>query len=172
MLSRPNQNEILTIDSGSEGNCIKYDTCQKLSLPVFPLDQDDHSIPTQADGKSQLDIIGQTEFTATRGNVTFHFTGFVATTLSASILCGGPFIQENKIVQELHNNRVVVDGKHIFLEDSPYSPDNLLVSNVCQETDIKQLISVGSGVPKHICEKLNSTHVKHNSKTCRNKSQK
>ena len=50
------QNEILTIDSGSEGNCIKYDTCQKLSLPVYPLDQDDRSVPTQADGKSALNI--------------------------------------------------------------------------------------------------------------------
>ena len=127
------QNEIFTIDSGSEGNCIKYDTCKKLSLPVFPLDHDDRSVPTQADGKSVLDIVGQTKFTANRGNVTFYFTGFVARKLSTSILCGGPFIEQNKIVQELHNNRVVIDGKHIFLEDSPYSPDNLVVSNVNQE---------------------------------------
>ena len=155
------QNEILTIDSGSEGNCIKYDTCQKLSLPVYPLDQDDRSVPTQADGKSALNIVGQTEFTATRGNVTLHFTGFVATTLSASILCGGPFIEENKIVQELHNNRIVIDGKHIFFEDSPFSPDNLSFSNISQNEDIMSLISIGSQVPKQIREKLNSIHIKH-----------
>ena len=153
------QNEIFTIDSGSEGNCIKYDTCKKLSLPVFPLDHDDRSVPTQADGKSVLDIVGQTKFTANRGNVTFYFTGFVARKLSTSILCGGPFIEQNKIVQELHNNRVVIDGKHIFLEDSPYSPDNLVVSNVNQEA--KPVIALGSGLPKHICEKLHSIHVKH-----------
>ena len=50
----------------------------KLSLPVLPLDPDDCSVPTQADGQSPLEIIGQTEFIAVRGNVKMHFTGYVA----------------------------------------------------------------------------------------------
>ena len=81
-------NEVLTIDSGSEGNCMRYETCKKLKLPVRPLDVDDKSVPTQADGESLLEIVGQTEFVATRGNVSFHWTGYVAKTLSAAILCG------------------------------------------------------------------------------------
>ena len=50
--------EILTIDSGSEGNCIRLDTCKKLNLPILPLDKDDRSIPMQADGQSKLQIVG------------------------------------------------------------------------------------------------------------------
>ena len=118
-------NEVLTIDSGSEGNCVSEKTCKKLSLPVLPLDSDDRSVPTQADGQSPLVIIGQTEFTAERGNVQMQFKGYVAKTLAAAILCGGPFIEENKLVQELHHNRIIIDGKHTFIEDSPFSPDKL-----------------------------------------------
>ena len=153
--------EVLTIDSGSEGNCVSEETCKKLSLPILPLDHDDHSVPTQADGQSPLEIIGQTEFTAVRGNVQMHFTGYVAKKLSASILCGGPFIEENKLVQELHNHRIVIDGKNTFIEDSPFSPDKLSMLNVNKTNDIKSLISIGSTAPKAVIENLNSIHVKH-----------
>ena len=154
--------EILTIDSGSEGNCIKESICRKLSLPILPLDNDDFSVPTQADGKSPLEIVGQTRFTAVRGNVTFQFTGYVAKKLSANILCGGPFIELNKVVQELHNHRIIVDGKNTFIEDSPFSPDNLLqLSHVKGINNVKSLISIGDSVPKDIIERLHSIHKKH-----------
>lgn len=56
----------LTIDSGCEGNCIRLDTCNHLGIEVLPLDKDDHKVPTQADGESPLEIVGQARFTATR----------------------------------------------------------------------------------------------------------
>ena len=154
--------DVLTIDSGSEGNCVRLDTCNRLGLPVLPLDDDDNSQPTQADGQSPLDIVGQTEFTAVRGKVHFHFKGYVARTLSANILCGGPFIQQNKIVQELHKDRIVVDGKYTFLEDSPLRPDNPAMNSVQNSSaEPKDLINVESSVPKPIREKLFEIHEKH-----------
>ena len=120
-----NLDQILTIDSGAEANCIKLDMCKKLNLKVNPLDNDDVSKPTQADGQSMLEIVGQTKFCAMKGNVTFYFSGYVAKTLGADILCGGPFIESNKIVQELHKRRIVVDGKYTFQENSLFRPDNL-----------------------------------------------
>ena len=146
--------EALTIDSGSEGNCIRLDTCSKLSLSVLPLDKDDQSVPTQADGQSPLHVVGQTEFVAVRNEVSLHWKGYVTKTLSAPILCGGPFIEQNKLVQELHNNRVIVDGKHYFLEDSPFNPQ-------IQNISLTKSICIGSNVPKHLTEKLHSIHVKH-----------
>ena len=32
-------------------------------------------------------------------------------------------MERNKLVQELHNKRIIVDGKHIFLENSPFCPN-------------------------------------------------
>ena len=152
--------EILTIDSGSEGNCMKLETCNRLGLKVLPLDKDDQSKPTQADGQSLLEIVGQTEFYAEKGGVRFHFTGYVAKTLSADILCGGPFIEENEVVQELHNRRIVVANKYYFEENSLFRPDKPHISNVQNKTDVLKLITIGSKVPKNIKEKLNSIHVK------------
>ena len=149
-------NETLTIDSGSEGNCIRLDTCQKLNLQILPLDKDEKAVPTQADGKSLLEIVGQTKFVAIRGKVSLHWSGFVAKTLSSAILCGGPFIEQNKIVQELHHNRIVIDNKHYFLEDSPFRP-NVAVNNV----NVKEAIVIGEKVPKSVREKLISIHVAH-----------
>ena len=42
----------LTIDSGSEGDCIREDICKKLGIAILPLDKNDHRIPTQPDGLS------------------------------------------------------------------------------------------------------------------------
>ena len=158
------ENEVLTLDSGAEGNIVSAQTCDKLGLPVLPLDGDDRSIPTQADGRSPLDVIGQTEFSAVRGKVELHFKGYVAQTLSANILCGRPFLEENKVVQELHNHRVVIDGKYTFLEDSPLRPDNPSMNTVADTSDPKvniQLIQIEDTVPKEVREKLIAIHVKH-----------
>ena len=99
------------------------DICKHLGIEVLPLDANDHKVPTQADGESPLEILGQAKFTATRDKVTFYFEGYVVKRLNAGILCGGPFMERNKLVQELHNKRIIVDGKHIFLENSPFCPN-------------------------------------------------
>ena len=154
-----NVDQILTLDSGAEGNVMKLETCQKLHLKVFPLDADDLSVPTQADGKSLLDIVGQTEFIAEKGNAKLHWKGYVARTLSADILCGGPFLESNKIIQDLHNKKVVVNNKFYFEENSSFRPDKPSLQNIhSKEEDILK-INIGSKVPKHIKEKLNSIHV-------------
>ena len=69
-----------------------------------------------------LDIIGYAKFKAIRGKVTLHFEGYVARTLNAGILCGAPFMERNRLVQELHNKKIYlsIDGKHVFLGSSPF----------------------------------------------------
>ena len=159
-----NKIETLTIDSGSEGNCMREDICQKLGLPVLPLDADDSSVPTQADGESPLDIVGQTEFIAKRGNIDFFWKGYVATSLSAGILCGGPFMERNQIVQELHKQRIVVGGKHILLENSPFKPTpdpEISIANISAVSGETPKILIGDKVPRHIREKLDIIHREH-----------
>ena len=173
---------VLTIDSGCEGDCIKLGCCHKLGIKVLPLDPDDDKIPTQADGKSPLEIVGQAKFTAIKNNVQFFFEGYVAKELNADILCGAPFMERNKLVQELHNKCVVVDGKHTFLENSPFCPNLIPEVSVRHITDANDddfrpaekdnedqatnqlsvpdlhLIDIGPTVPKSLMERLNSIH--------------
>ena len=104
------------------------------------MDENDHKVPTQADGTSPLEILGQAKFTAIRDKVTFFFEGYVVKKLNAGILCGAPFMERNKLVQELHNKRVVVDGKHVFLENSPFCP------NLIPEVSVKHVESVNANL--------------------------
>ena len=56
-----NKPGILSLDSGCEGDCVRLDECYRLNIQVKPLDASDTQIPTQADGKSPLDIVGKVQ---------------------------------------------------------------------------------------------------------------
>ena len=96
------------------------------------------STPTLADGQSQLPIVGKAKFTCTRDKVNLTFDGYVCKTLQAPILCGGSFLSRNQITQELHNNKIVVAGKHHILESSQFSPP------VVQSIHVNQIINQGT----------------------------
>ena len=120
----------LALDSGCEGDCIREDECYRLNLEIVPLDNTDTNIPTQADGKSILNVIGKVKFTATRDKIMLQFDGYVTKSLQSPILCGSPFLVRNKIVQELHNRRIVIDGKFYIEETSHYCPNPIPEVNV------------------------------------------
>ena len=81
----------LSLDSGCEGDCIQEAECRRLKLKIDELDETD-TMPTQADGNSNLNVIGKTKFTCIRDKMQFTFEGYVVTTLQARILCGGSFL--------------------------------------------------------------------------------
>ena len=113
----------LALDSGCEGDCMREDECLRLGLVIEPLDHTDSHLPMQADGKSTLDIVGKVKCEPYRGKIKLHFEGYVTKNLQSPILCGAPFLARNKIVQELHNRRIVVDSKHYIEETSPFCPN-------------------------------------------------
>ena len=128
----------LSLDSGCEGDCISETECRRLQLPILPLDKSDHK-PKQADGQSNLIIIGKTKFYANRGDekkLNLYFEGYVIKTLQSDILCGASFMERNKIVQELHNKRIIIDGKYYIMETPVLCPNpvpDLQFSNVTVE---------------------------------------
>ena len=104
---------------------MREDECKRLNIRIDPLDNSDTNRPTQADGDSPLQIVGKTKFIATRGKIDLFYEGYVCKRLQSAILCGGPFIEKNKIVQELSNKRIVIDNKYYIMETSPMCPDPL-----------------------------------------------
>ena len=113
----------LSLDSGCEGDCIRVDECKRLGIPIYPLDATDIHVPTQADGKSPLNVLGKVKFQAYRDKISLNFDGYVTDTLQSPILCGAPFLARNKIVQELHNRRIIINGKHYIEESSHFCPN-------------------------------------------------
>ena len=113
----------LALDSGCEGDVVTQAECNRLNIPVTPLDASDTLVPTQADGKSPLKIVGKVKFECNRDKVVFIFEGYVAVNLQSPILCGAAFLERNHIVQELHKRRIVVDSKYYIEETSPFCPN-------------------------------------------------
>ena len=170
------------MDSGCECNVMREDECIRLGIIIDPLDQTNTNIPTQADGKSPLQIVGKAKFIAKRGKVDFQWEGYVCRNLQSAILCGGTFMEKNRVVQELANKRIVVANKYYILETSPLCPDPLPESTVShsrfqngetlekkkemkaehsEAAAILLKIEIGSDVPLKIKEKLNAIHKAH-----------
>ena len=123
----------LALDSGCEGDCMREDECNRLGLSIEPLDHTDSHLPMQADGRSPLNIVGKVKCEPYRGKISLKFDGYVTKDLQSPVLCGAPFLSRNKIVQELHNRRIVVDSKYYIEETSPFCPNKwpeISVSNL------------------------------------------
>ena len=160
-----NKVALLSLDSGCEGDCILESECIRLNIPILPLDSTD-TIPTQADGYSPLQIKGKAKFQCERDKIILYFDGYVTTNMQSRILCGASFLTRNKVVQELHNNKIVIQGKYHIIESSPLCPNPLpsvQISHIKQQnkSEILDKIRIDDSVPKHLVEKLISVHMKH-----------
>ena len=158
---------------------MRKDECVRLAIPIVPLDHTDTNVPTQADGQSSLKIVGKAKFVAERGKLKLPWEGYVCQDLHSAILCGGPFMEKNKVVQELGNKRVVIENKYYILETSPMCPDPFpdpSISSTPEQINQSKTfpdpdpnldpilkIDIGAEVPKKLKEKLMSIHRSHSS---------
>ena len=123
---------------------MRKDECVRLQIPIIPLDHTDTNVPTQADGQSSLEIVGKAKFIAERGKLKLPWEGYVCKNLHSAILCGGSFMEKNKVVQELGNKRIVVENKYYILETSPLCPDPFpepSISTASEDNDQNNIVS-------------------------------
>ena len=158
---------LLSLDSGCEGDCICISECKRLNIPISPLDSSD-TVPTQADGHSPLEIVGKVNFECKRDNISLKFEGYATKNIQSKILCGAPFLERNKIVQELHNNKIIVDGRYHILESPPLCPNpvpTVQISHIEQNKHENYLdqIHIGEDTPKIWKDELNRIHNKYKS---------
>lgn len=83
----------LTLDSGAETNMIKASTAHMIGAPISASSQ----IALQADGRSQLKIVGETKLYLHRNSQSFKFDALVVENLDVDILAGVPFMCTNDI---------------------------------------------------------------------------
>ena len=125
----------LSLDSGWEGDCIIESECHRLNTPILLLDSSD-AVPTQADGHFPLQIKGKAKFQCERNKIILYFDGYVTSYLQSRILCGASFLIQNNVVQELHKNKIVIEGKYHIMESPLMCPNPLptvQVSHIKQE---------------------------------------
>jgi len=91
-----------TLDTGATVNMIHESIAKQLGLRILPSSQ----IATQADGKSEITIVGETRFCVNRDNVDLQFEGLVAKNMDTDVLAGIPFLAANNI--SIHPAKSVV----------------------------------------------------------------
>ena len=98
----------IIIDTGAETNLIRESTARTINCPIVPSSQ----VAFQADGKTSLNVVGETHITLTRDNLDFLFSGLVVNDLDVDILAGVPFMEENDISVRPKNKVITIGDKY------------------------------------------------------------
>ena len=67
---------------------------------------------SQADGVSKMKPLGEVTFTVTRGSYSLPLEAIVVEELDCDILGGMPFLKANKILIDIPNDTLILNGKH------------------------------------------------------------
>jgi hypothetical protein len=101
----------VTLDSGATGNMMRYNTARRLGARIS---ETKHSA-RQADGSSQLRVMGEISVILTRDDLTFKFDGLVVESLDVDVLGGVPFLKTNDIQLRPSHNLVIVNGMYNYV---------------------------------------------------------
>ena len=83
----------VTIDSGATGNMIRHFTVKRFGSQILSSTQSVH----QANGSSQLKVVGETRIFFSRDNRVFSLKELVVENLDVDVLAGTPFMEANDI---------------------------------------------------------------------------
>ena len=100
----------VTIDSGATGNMIRHSTAKHLGCSVISSAQ----TVQQADGSSQLQVVGEIRTTFTRDNTDFTFEGLVVEDLDVEVLAGTPFMQANDVAVRPAKREVLLGNGSVY----------------------------------------------------------
>ena len=100
------------LDTGATVSLINERLAKYLGLTISPSSQS----ATQADGKSDLDIIGETRFSMSRKNLTLYFEGLVVRDLEVDVLAGIPFMEHNDIGVWPSRKQIWIGSQQVLYE--------------------------------------------------------
>ena len=100
----------LTLDTGATSSYIRSSLAHELGLPVKTASQ----MARQADGMSQLEVVGEVHCPLSRGPYTFQLDALVVRQLEDDILAGNPFLAVNDIAVRPAKRQIVVHGSDII----------------------------------------------------------
>lgn len=97
----------ITVDSGATGNFISKSAARRLGVQIRKNSQG----ATQADGKSEMKIVGETSFEVSRDSHTLRVDALVAEEMNDEILGGTPFQRVNDVSPRISAKVVYVGSQ-------------------------------------------------------------
>ncbi len=100
---------LLTLDTGAETNMIKTSVAKAIGASIQKTTQK----ALQADGVTQLKVVGEVHLTLSRSNLCLHLDALVVDNLDVDVLAGTPFLITNDISLRPAKQQVTVQGHEI-----------------------------------------------------------
>ena len=100
---------------------IRHSTAKRLRCPIISSAQS----VQQADGSSQLQVVGEIHATFTRDSADFTFEGLVVEDLDVEVLAGTPFMEANDIAVRPAKREVLLGNGSIYTYGSKSPPSPL-----------------------------------------------
>ena len=108
----------ITIDRGATGNMIRHSTAKHLGFPIISRAQS----VQQADGSSQLQVVGEIRTSFTRDNTDFTFEGLVVEDFDVEMLAGAPFMEANDVAVRPAKREVLLGNGSTYTYGSQANP--------------------------------------------------
>ncbi len=100
---------LLTLDIGAETSMIKTSVAKEIGASTQITTQK----ALQADGVTQLKVVGEVHLTLSRSNLSLHLDALVVDNLDVDVLAGTPFMVTNDISLRPAKQQVTVQGHEI-----------------------------------------------------------
>ena len=112
----------VTVDTGAQVNMVRQSVVRMIGGKIHK----SHQQAFQADGKSPINVVGETVMIFSRGDLSFKFNALVCENIDDDLIAGIPFIKDNDIVLRAANDSITFKDGTCFCYSETGSNKNLV----------------------------------------------
>ena len=141
ILSKDNRPHNLTLDSGASCSCISETKAVEVKAVIRPTNQR----VRMADGKSNLQVVGETDVTFYRDDTPYQLSAVVVRHMDTNILAGMNFMKKNDVALRPATDEIILGGTKVIKYDSTCKTNILArrVTSYMVKSDVRQVIMPG-----------------------------
>ena len=111
-----------TQDTGATCNVINEKTAKRMNAVIRPTTQR----VRMADGKSSLEVLGETDVVLYRKKKPFHLSAIVCRNTDTDILAGMPFMKQNDVAVRPFSDEIIINGTEFVKYNPTRKPNGTL----------------------------------------------
>ena len=141
VLEKNNESFNAVQDTGATCNVINAKVASRMNAVIRPTWQR----VRMADGKTNLDTIGETDVVLYRKDKPFHLTALVCRNTDTDILAGMPFMKKNDVAVRPYNDEIILNGTEVVKYSPTRIPNSTLrrVTNFTVKSDKADILLPG-----------------------------
>ena len=128
-----------TLDTGATCNVISEEKARSMKARIRPSQQK----VRMADGRSSLDVVGETDITLYREKKPFKLSAIVCRQTDTEILAGMPFLKQNDIAIRPYSNEIIINNQERVKYSSKKSSSSIQTVRLTIHSDKYQVVLPG-----------------------------